>query len=180
MAKIEEDLDLNVDEARPKAGGSRKKTIFIVVGTLLLLGAGGGAAFYFTGSHPDAPAEHARATKDAHGAKAAAAPTSTLYEALDPPFVVNFYDQEQLRFLQVSVELQVRDEQVSQAVEHHLPVIRNNLVMLFSSQQLADLASREGKEKLRTAALEEIRKVLKDESENPGVQALYFTSFVMQ
>ena len=43
------------------------------------------------------------------------------------------------------------------------------------------LSSREGKEKLRAAALEQVRKIVKTEGGKPeSVDNVYFTSFVMQ
>ena len=39
---------------------------------------------------------------------------------------------------------------------------------------------REGKEKLRADALAEIQKVMKAETGKPGVESVFFTSFVMQ
>ena len=61
----------------------------------------------------------------------------------------------------------------------NLPVIRNRLVLLFSSQKYRDLLPREGKEKLQQQALEEINKVL-EERRKPRIDGLVFTSFVMQ
>jgi flagellar FliL protein len=59
-------------------------------------------------------------------------------------------------------------------------VIRNNLILLFSEQTYETLSSREGKRKLADAALEEVRKILREQSGNASVEALYFTTFVMQ
>ena len=59
--------------------------------------------------------------------------------------------------------------------------MRNDLVMLFSSQDNATLLSAEGKEKLRQSTLEAIRKVVASEGGDPKlVENVYFTSFVIQ
>jgi flagellar FliL protein len=42
------------------------------------------------------------------------------------------------------------------------------------------LNTREGKEKLREETLEEVQKVLLEETGEPGVDNVFFTSFVMQ
>jgi flagellar FliL protein len=61
------------------------------------------------------------------------------------------------------------------------PVIRNDLLMLFSAQNAEALATREGKEKLRADSLELVRKAVKNAGGNPGlVENVLFTSFVMQ
>jgi len=83
------------------------------------------------------------------------------YVPLDPPFVVNFNADSDIRFLQI-------------------PSIRNSLVMLFSSQDPYVLNTREGKEKLRDETLTEVQKVLKDETGSTGIENVFFTSFVMQ
>ena len=65
-------------------------------------------------------------------------------------------------------------------VKEHGPAIRNGLVMLFSSQDPVTLNTRDGKEALRKQSLDEINKVLKEQSGLTGVENVYFTSFVMQ
>ena len=52
--------------------------------------------------------------------------------------------------------------------------------MLFSSQDPQALNTRDGKEKLRDETLSEVQKVLKRETGSPGVENVFFTSFVMQ
>lgn len=103
-----------------------------------------------------------------------------LYVALDPPFTVNFQEIAGPRFLQVSVEVMTRDPKVEQLLKQHLPMIRNQLVLLFSSQSSEELATRQGKERLLQETLSTIRSVLEEETGKTGVEAVYFTSFVMQ
>jgi flagellar FliL protein len=105
---------------------------------------------------------------------------------MDPPLVVSLEDQGSIRFLQVTVELMSRDEHVITALQTHMPVIRNNLLMLLGGQPITSLTNREDKEKIRQLALAEVQKIMKDnppaeEEEHPGtVEDLYFTSFVVQ
>lgn len=103
-----------------------------------------------------------------------------IYLALDPPMVVSFEDQEAIRFLQVTVEVMSRDEEAILAFTTHTPLIRNNLLMLMGGQTLADLTNTKGKEALRQAALTEVRSILKRNIGKPGIDDLYFTSFVVQ
>jgi flagellar FliL protein len=102
------------------------------------------------------------------------------YLAFDPPLVVSFQDQSAMRFLQVTVEVMAREEKTIEAVKTHMPVIRNNLLMLLGGKAVADLTNRDGKEALRKEALGEVQKVLKDNTGKPGIEDLYFTSFVVQ
>jgi flagellar FliL protein len=52
--------------------------------------------------------------------------------------------------------------------------------MLFGGTDSGDLRTREGKEKLRADVLAELQKILTDETGEPGVEQVFFTSFVMQ
>ncbi len=114
-------------------------------------------------------------------AKAKAEPKAPpIYQAFDPPLVVSFQDQGSMRFLQVTVEVMGRDEGTIKAVQTHMPVIRNNLLNIFSGHGFADLISRDGKEAMRKECLTEVQRILKENTGKPGVEDLYFTSFVVQ
>ncbi|MCL4790901.1 MAG: flagellar basal body-associated FliL family protein [Gammaproteobacteria bacterium] len=102
------------------------------------------------------------------------------YLAFDPPLVASLEDKGTIRFLQVTVELMARDEKVIAAVETHMPVIRNNLLMMLGGQTVSSLTNREEKEKLRKQALAEVQKIMKANTGEAGVEDLYFTSFVVQ
>jgi flagellar FliL protein len=110
-----------------------------------------------------------------------------LYLPMDPPLVVSLEDKGSIRFLQVTIELMSRDEHVINALKTHMPVIRNNLLMLLGGQPIASLTNREDKEKLRQQSLVEVQKILaanpveeKDGKDAGSVEDLYFTSFVVQ
>jgi flagellar FliL protein len=101
------------------------------------------------------------------------------YFAIDPPLVVNFEDNSAVRFLQISMEVMVRDPKDLDLVEKNVPLVRNNLLLLMSNRNYQTLMSREGKEKLREEALAEIRNIVKKEG-GSNVDDLLFTSFVVQ
>ncbi len=107
-----------------------------------------------------------------------------LYLPLDPPLVASLEDKGSIRFLQVTIEIMSRDEHVITDLKDHMPVIRNNLLMLLGGQTIPSLTNRDEKEKLRQASLAEVQKIMQanqGEEEHPGkVEDLYFTSFVVQ
>lgn len=161
----------------PKKKLSMGKIIILLVSVLVLAGGGAGAYFYFNQPHQGrAGAEAGSADGKAVG-QAKAVP---VYYAFDPAFVVNFQDSSSIRFLQVTIEVMSRDPIAIEAVKTHMPVIRNSLVLLFSSQTPENIMTREGKEKIRTDALKEIQKVMKEQTGAPSIEAVYFTGFVMQ
>jgi len=118
---------------------------------------------------------------DKHGAEAKPVDTQPeLFLPLDPAFVVNFRDDESMRYLQVGVTLMAHDQAALDTVKSVDPVVRNALVMLFSRQDYAILSDPAGKQKLQAEALEAVRKIVASRTGKPGIDALYFTSFVMQ
>jgi flagellar FliL protein len=181
----EDDLDLDVDGLDDQEPKSKSKMLIIMLVGVLLLGVSGAATLMLTGVLSDdegVVAEQAdgsaTADKSAGSNKKPKAPLN--YVPLDPPFVVNFSVDTDVRFLQLTVEVGTRDPAVIGLIKEHRPAIRNSLVFLFSSQDPASLNSREGKEKLRDDTLTEIRKVMKKETGTGGVESVFFTSFVMQ
>lgn len=103
-----------------------------------------------------------------------------MYYAFDPPFIVNFDDDQAVRFLQLQMQAMARDQAVLDAVKLHEPLIRNNLLMLMNGRDYKSLMDRDGKEKLRQECLKEIQRILTKETGKSGVEDLLFTSFVVQ
>ena len=150
-------------------GGKRGK---LIIGAALLVALGAGGWVFF----------HLRSAKATAAGTAAASAVKAVevYLPLDPSFVVNFQDDDATRYLQVGVTVMSRDATAIQTIKDNDPVIRNALVMLFSSQTFAQLSTTVGKQKLQSEALMAVRKIVTDKLGKPGVDALYFTSFVMQ
>ena len=167
------------DKGEASAGKGRGKLLLIIIicTAVVLLGAGVGAALWLT-----AGAKHPAAAAAAEAPKAAPAPSGPpLFLALDPPFVVNFDAEQAVRFLQIAVQIETRDPATLELLKTNDPVVRNDLLLLFSNQKYATLSTREGKEALRNQALESVRKVLEHAGGHPErLEAVYFTSFVMQ
>jgi len=164
------------DEPEIDVKPSNKKMIIIIaLVVLVLVGASVGLTlFLIGGDKSDTPVAEEQAAEEEPPAKA-------IYMSLAPPFVVNFQsDKGRTRFLQVSLKAMTRDEAVLNVVSQHMPLIRNNLILLFSKQKLNDLLTADGKEKLRGEVLAEIQKVVAKEYGKPAVEDVYFTSFVIQ
>lgn len=102
------------------------------------------------------------------------------YLKLQPPLTVNFERGQRISYLQAEVEIMSRQPAALEAAERHMPVIRNDLLMLFSDQSFEDLNTREGRERLRRQSLEEINEILEAKGADGEIEAVYFTSFIMQ
>ena len=165
-------------EAAPGQEGvdaPRKKSWLglLLIATLVLAGGGIGAYYAFSGTETAEQAKQAKADEQAK--------LPPLYVALDPPFVVNFEAEQLVRFLQVTVQVMSRDPATVELIKSNDPVVRNDLLLLLGNQDYNTISSREGKEKLRQLALESVRKVVVSAGgKGELVEAVYFTSFVMQ
>ena len=178
MPVKEDDLDLSDDEksaAKPK----KSKKLLIISIVVLFLGASAGATAYFTGMLGGEETVVAEGEEEVEE-EVSETKQPLNYIPLDPAFVVNFGEDSEIRFLQITIELGTRISEMVDQVKEHRPAIRNNLVMLFSNQDPLALNTREGKEKLREETLVEVQKVLEEETGEPGVEKVFFTSFVMQ
>lgn len=174
-----EDIEL-ADDA-PKGGFL--KIAIIGLTALLVLGGGGAGAAYFMGALPGSGGDtvaDADGEGGADGGATDAQRKAAIYVPLERPFTVNFQKAGRARFLQVTVEAMTRDPAVKDALEQHMPMIRNNLLMLFSSKSSDELRSRDGKEALQNEALASVQGILEQETGSKGVEAIFFTSFVMQ
>ncbi|MDH5301612.1 MAG: flagellar basal body-associated FliL family protein [Gammaproteobacteria bacterium] len=166
--------------APSSGGGSAKLVIIIVFGAILLVLASMGGIFFLLKSMgmlnpPGAASAQISASEQANKDK------PPLYHPFEPAFVVNFQDRGRTRYLQISVQVMTREEEVVKSLETHMPLIRNDLLMLFSGQTSETLYSAEGKESLRQSALEVVKRILEEQTgKKDAVEALYFTSFVTQ
>jgi len=102
------------------------------------------------------------------------------YYKFTPAFIVNIPSNGRLRFLQIEVQLMAKSEDELKMIEAYAPVIRNDLITLFSSQNYDDLLTPDGKENLRKSALAVSRKILKENAGKPCVEQVLFTNFVTQ
>lgn len=103
-----------------------------------------------------------------------------IYVPVKPAFVVNYGEPGRLKYLKLEVSLRVKDTSSSNAVRHHMPLVRDFLVREFSRLQEEDIDSQEGKEAVRVNALQGIQTILEEEDGEQGVTDLFFNNFVIQ
>lgn len=189
MAIDEDDLELDTESGTGKKKGksSLVKIVIISVVVLLVMGITIGATMYLVGGSEDASAAEDMAAGEGESAKKKQKDKPVrkdsgdiIYHAFEPAFVVNFEDKGVVRFLQIGLSVMTHNEDVVADLQQHEPVIRNNLVLMLSSQKYEDLTSREGKEKLRAMIRDEIRSILRKYTGDPGIEEAFFTSFVIQ
>lgn len=158
--------------AAPAQPAKSRKLLFLILGVVLLAAAGGGAWYVF--SQGAAPA--------ANGATPAAKPV-----AMKPPvfmsletFTVNLQGEDGQQFLQANLTLQVADQAQADLIKLHMPQARNRLLLLLSSKQASDILTVEGKKKLASEIVEQLKQPFMAQGPKPDVSDVFFTSFVVQ
>lgn len=109
-------------------------------------------------------------------------PNKVAYVALTPPFVGNYAldGGPKLHVYKADVALRVTGAEAQKLVKQNEPLIRNQLVALFTQQSLDNMGNVDAKEKLRQEALKQTQQVLTQETGKPVVDDLLFNNFIAQ
>lgn len=183
MAEEEKKEEAGKEEAgkkgtNPKAKSKGKLIIIGGVAAVLLL-AGGGFFFMRKGpSEKTASAEEKTAApKTEHKAEKSEEKTAGPGTILDlDPFVVNLADNPEIRYLKVTIKLELAKGEDTEEVNARMPQIRDSLLILLSSKEYAAIRTVEGKLELRDEILQRLNTILK----KGAVKTAYFTDFVAQ
>jgi len=175
MAEESED-----QESSNKGGNSTMKIVIIAVVLSIVLSGGiaGGMILFLGGDDSEQ-----QAIEDGEDEEEVAETEPTeppIYHSMDPKFVVSFRDQKKARFMQFSVDVMTRDDEVIKAIKQHNPAIRSNLLLLIDSQGSEKMSTREGKEEFLVEITEDINQTLESIGGTSGVEATYYNSFVIQ
>lgn len=102
------------------------------------------------------------------------------YYSLVPALVGNFGPGPKLKYYKADIALRVTGKKVEEQVTYHEPLIRNQLVQLFSQQTDESMGSVQAKEALRQEALKQVQQVLQQETGKPLVDDLLFNNLIVQ
>lgn len=107
---------------------------------------------------------------------------AAIYYKFPDPFTINFLAQsnDDVRYLQIKVTLMARDEAIIKSVDDNLPMFEDALRTLFSEQTYKSIKSSKGRKALQKKALKRVKSILKKETGRNNVEAVYFTSFILQ
>lgn len=170
MAKADAKASGGNPAEETEAPKKSRKALWLILTFVLLVVAGGGGFFFWQSSQ-----------KPAADAVKASAQKALMFYALDPPFVANFEGSQAFRFLQVSVRVATRSDETMALLKSQEPIVRNDLLMLFSQQDAEKLSLAAGKKALRDEAIKTVRNSVKQAGGKPeSVETVLFTSLVMQ
>lgn len=149
---------------------SKKKLIIMVAAAILILGViGVGAAVFLSKKNTG--------TKEKEHKAEPAKPS--VFVPLEP-FVVNLQSESGDKFLQVSMTLQVPDDEQANLIKLNMPQVRSRLVMLLSSKEATEILATEGKEQLMEDIVNQIKLPFVAKGTPQKVTGVFFTSFIVQ
>ena len=185
-------------KAEPAKKKGNRKMLIIIVLVVVLLGGGGGFYYWRTTVAAAAAAENetektkskkGTETADSKGKKSKkssksdseddAPDDSAVKKIIElQPFIVNLADTESARYLRLTVSLGVGGESGGTEKPDQLFVtrVRNAMLAVLSGKKSDEILSIEGKTKLR----KDLLKAAQSASEEPAVEAIYITDFIVQ
>jgi len=151
---------------------SPKKLIMMIVAALILVAAGGGVTFFLMKEHSSTGEKAEDVEAAVHAEK--------LYFDMSKPIVVDFPKGATVQHGRITISMLVEGAETIAVLKKNEPMIRNNLLMLIGAQAPESLNTREGKELLGKAMLDDVTAVLVKMAGKGKVNEIFFTSFVMQ
>jgi len=167
----------------PVAAGISLKIVIIIVAGTLVLGLGGAfAVFKLTAREQGGEGQKGEATvaktgsgetEVKHAGSKAGSPGS-IYDV--EPFIVNLADTQDVRYLKLTVKLELDNQDTSAELASRVPQLRDTILVLLTSKDAASIRTAQGKFQLRDEITQRVNSLLP----KPGVRATYFTDFVVQ
>lgn len=172
--------------AAPAPSGIPIKLVIIVGVIALVMGLGGAFAVVklMGGGHAGNEESKAEASPEKKGghdepaAKSASGGHGAAPGAIFDlePFIVNLADAPEIRYLKLTVKLEVDAADPAGELGPRVPQIRDTILVLLSSKDAAAVKTPQGKFQLR----DEITKRINDVLPKALVRTAYFTEFVVQ
>lgn len=103
-----------------------------------------------------------------------------IYESMDKPIVANFKAGSRERYLQLVVQFMTRSDETVLAIRKHMPAIIDATYRELGTIRFEELQTNEGREALRQSVLGITRDVLERYTGDPGVDEVFFTTYVFQ
>jgi flagellar protein FliL len=151
----------------------------VLIGTLALLVGGGGITYEVLRAWRKPPAEEARAVTlgeapvPVSGNGKEGTPQGPLMVKMDP-LVANLDEGDQLRYLKISLQLEVETE-AQQRIQAALPRARHEALMYLSGLHLSDTQGLSGKQRIHRELSRRIADAV-----GHGLKRIYFDEFVVQ
>jgi flagellar FliL protein len=150
------------------------KLIIIIAAVFLLMMGMMGAGFFILWSKMGAAPQPVISEQEQ---AANAEPEDTLGPLFSlRTFIVNLADKGGKRYLRITMDLELTNEEIKEKLEKRLPQIRDNILMTIPSKTFEELNSSEGKTALRDELITGLNALI----EKDCIKNIYFTEFVIQ
>lgn len=102
------------------------------------------------------------------------------YLQLSPGFVTNYGGPGRLKYLKADITLELGSARAHQALEQHIPLVRNTIVLNLARQSENNVVTARGQERIRAELKEVLNRALKEEVGAEIVQDVLLTNFIYQ
>ena len=163
-----------------KKGGNKLVVILLAVLIVVILAIGGVVTTLLLTGGDDTPAgEGEQAAEQSEEAEEPKGPATTV--SLGDPITVNLSKPNDANVLQVQLDMVTRDPKVEELIKTQRSRIVNDVMLVLSEVDSAELRTRAGKEALQASLTEEFNRILADGSDlEQPVENVYFTKLLMQ
>ena len=183
---VEEAAEIEAPEKKSKV----MLILIIVIVILVLLVAGFGAYLIASSGSDSAPAPAPVPVAVTAPAAAGVAPPVAFapknilppkFETMRPAFTANFIDGDEVRYIQVSIDIMARNDEVLDKVKENTPIIRHQFNKILSKQD-ATILTQEAKDIMEAELLDAVKMIIHNTNKKTpeNVEAIFFTSFVVQ
>jgi flagellar FliL protein len=178
MPKDEADKEPQAPSGAPVRGVPIKLVMIIGVAALVI---GLGATFTilkFTSQDKHDVAQAAPApTNENRGESSSQKTPAVTGQMFDmEPFIVNLSDAPEIRYLKLTMKLELEKDGVQNAINARMPQLRDAILVLLSSKDSTALRTTQGKFQLRDELTQRVNSALPKKI----VRTVYFTEFVLQ
>jgi flagellar FliL protein len=160
--------------------GVPMKMVIILLAGMLVLGLGGAFVMFkmMSGGHAGEDAKSETASDKGHGDSGKAGHGGAAPGAIAEldPFIVNLADSPEIRYLKVSIKLEVDGSETVEEIKNRTPQIRDSVLVLLTSKDSASIRTPQGKSQLRDEVTQRVNGILP----RRAVKSAYFTDFVIQ
>ncbi len=100
------------------------------------------------------------------------------YLEMKPKFTINLATPK--KYMVINAQLLVEGDKHIEKITKHMPLLRHELIMLYTSQRVEDLATMEQREKLRKKSKQVLIDALDQFDNSDGFRDIYFTELLIQ
>lgn len=172
MGSYDEDLNLDLNPIQKKS--SAKKWILLGSLVALLILVVVLSAIFVKKYYFGAPQSTTAVVEKPKG------PQKAIYASLDEDIIAVINDDSGSKHhIDVAITVLSRDEAIESAVKKHQPLIVNDLLALFGTQEYRLLQDPKAKSELRDKATKVVKAIIKEQTGNDIVESILFTKFIM-